>query len=177
MHTRLTFAIALNKKFASQLKRYNYVTPKHYLDFISGYESKLNSQRTMIDDAIKRLSGGLDKLIQASAEVDAMREKLNEAQVVVNQQAVECDALLDRITKRTAEVEAKTTNALSKRGGVGERFCLNTSRRRKPRRISKQPSPPSKGGFRAEQLEKGRNHGDPFVFKAKHRGSTGMWSK
>ena len=113
VHTHYA-AIALNKKFASQLKRYNYVTPKHYLDFISGYESKLNSQRTMIDDAIKRLSGGLDKLIQASAEVDAMREKLNEAQVVVNQQAVECDALLDRITKRTAEVEAKTTNALSK---------------------------------------------------------------
>lgn len=107
-------AIALNEKFKSRLDRHNYVTPKHYLDFIASYKTALNEQRTSIDNSIKRLSGGLEKLIQASAEVDVMRTKLNDAQVVVTQQATECDALLERITTRTAEVETKAENASNK---------------------------------------------------------------
>ena len=107
-------AISLNEKFKSQLSRFNYVTPKHYLDFIATYESSLKNQRSMIEISIKRLSGGLDKLTQASAEVDVMQTKLNEAQAVVTRQAAECDALLDRITRRTAEVETKAANAASK---------------------------------------------------------------
>lgn len=113
VHTHCS-AIALNEKFKSQLKRHNYVTPKHYLDFIAAYEAMLKTQRASIETSIKRLRGGLDKLIQASTEVDAMRTKLNDAQIVVTQQAKECDALLDRITKRTAEVETKAANATSK---------------------------------------------------------------
>jgi len=113
MYTHCT-AIALNEKFKKELKRHNYVTPKHYLEFITAYETSLNTQRSTIDASIKRLSGGLDKLIQASTEVDAMRTKLNDAQVVVTQQATECDELLDKITKRTSEVETKASNASSK---------------------------------------------------------------
>ncbi|MGA1173821.1 MAG: hypothetical protein ACO3VC_09265, partial [Ilumatobacteraceae bacterium] len=38
VYTHLT-AIGLNEKFKSQLGRFNYVTPKHFLDFIAAYES------------------------------------------------------------------------------------------------------------------------------------------
>ena len=115
-HTVFTHeaAVAVNAEFKAQLKRHNYVTPKHFIDFIRNYENILVAERSTIDGSIARLSGGLDKLIQASTEVDAMRAKLNQAQQVVTQQTKECDDLLERITSRTAEVETKAQNAEDK---------------------------------------------------------------
>ena len=43
----------------AELKRYNYVTPKNYLDFISNYRGVLRDERKKIDNMITRLDGGL----------------------------------------------------------------------------------------------------------------------
>ncbi|EOD07326.1 hypothetical protein EMIHUDRAFT_49427, partial [Emiliania huxleyi CCMP1516] len=51
-----------SEEFLQQLKRYNYVTPKNYLDFISNYRSVLKEERRKIDGSIQRLDGGLSKL-------------------------------------------------------------------------------------------------------------------
>ena len=71
---------ARSDDFQLQLKRYNYVTPKNYLlDFISNYRSVLKEERRKIDSLIKRLDGGLSKLVQAAEEVEAMSKKLEVA--------------------------------------------------------------------------------------------------
>eukprot|EP00983_Pelagomonas_calceolata_P097727 1158274-Pelagomonas_calceolata.AAC.44 len=64
-----------------ELRRYNYVTPKNYLDFINNYKRALASNRKEVDDMTQRLSGGLQKLEQAALEVDAMQKDLSEAKV------------------------------------------------------------------------------------------------
>lgn len=94
-------------RFQEQLRRYNYVTPKNYLDFISNYKRSLGENRHQIDEMSNRLDGGLQKLIQAAKEVDEMQKELKEAKVVVEKATVECNELIGVITKNTAEVESK----------------------------------------------------------------------
>lgn len=53
-----------SSKFLEQLRRYNYVTPKNYLDFIHNYKRALADNRTTFSGMAARLDGGLQKLIQ-----------------------------------------------------------------------------------------------------------------
>jgi len=101
-------------RFAEELRRHNYVTPKNYLDLISNYKKALMQNRKMLEDMSKRLSGGLEKLIQAAVEVDAMQKDLTEAKIVVEKATRECNALLEVISTNTAEVELKASAARDK---------------------------------------------------------------
>ena len=56
-----------SSKFLEQLRRYNYVTPKNYLDFIHNYKRALADNRTTFSGMAARLDGGLQKLIQVAA--------------------------------------------------------------------------------------------------------------
>ena len=87
---------------------------QNYLDFINNYKRALSSNRKMIDDMAGRLSGGLQKLIQAAVEVDAMQKELSEAKVVVEKATLECNELIEVITTNTADVEAKASGAMQK---------------------------------------------------------------
>lgn len=51
-------------RFLDQLRRYNYVTPKNYLDFIHNYKHALADNRDTFSSMASRLDGGLQKLIQ-----------------------------------------------------------------------------------------------------------------
>ena len=73
-------------KFYDELRRYNYVTPKNYLDFIANYKKSLEEQRRLNSDFSSRLDGGLQKLIQAAKEVSVMQATLSESKVVVGRQ-------------------------------------------------------------------------------------------
>ena len=100
--------------FLTQLKRYNYVTPKNYLDFISNYRSVLKEERRKVDSLIVRLDGGLSKLVQAAVEVDAMQEKLKVAQVEVAKKSGEVKEMLVGITASSKEAEEKQIVAAEK---------------------------------------------------------------
>ena len=52
----------VSDQYAAVERRYNYVTPKSYLELISLYESMLGKQRKLILDNIERLESGLVKL-------------------------------------------------------------------------------------------------------------------
>jgi hypothetical protein len=88
--------VGANMWFVAQeeLRRYNYVTPKNYLDFIGNYKRSLGASRKEVDEMAARLDGGLQKLIQAAVEVDAMQKDLTEAKVVVQRATEECNELL-----------------------------------------------------------------------------------
>lgn len=45
-------------QFQTELRRKNYVTPKHYLDFINSYLNLLLQTKDYIDSQCDRLSGG-----------------------------------------------------------------------------------------------------------------------
>ena len=101
-------------QFAEELRRNNYVTPKNYLDFIATYRKLLGDNRQSIGELADRLNGGLQKLIQAASEVDAMQVDLTEAKQVVDKATKECNELLGVISVSTEEVETKQQVAVAK---------------------------------------------------------------
>ena len=90
--------------FEQQLKRYNYVTPKNYLDFISNYRGVLRDERKKIDNMITRLDGGLSKLVQAGEEVAAMSKKLTVAKAEVEVKSKEVSRLPNKKTSPAKDV-------------------------------------------------------------------------
>uniref|UniRef100_A0A452SER6 Dynein axonemal heavy chain 10 n=1 Tax=Ursus americanus TaxID=9643 RepID=A0A452SER6_URSAM len=96
-----------SKLFLQILRRSNYVTPKNYLDFINTY-SKLLDEKTQYNIAqCKRLEGGLDKLKEATIQLDELNQKLAVQKVVLAEKSAACEALLEEIVTNTAIAEEK----------------------------------------------------------------------
>lgn len=62
--------------FLVKLRRKNYVTPKHYLDFIQSYLKLLEEKDSYITGQCNRLMGGLSKIAEASADLEVLNKKL-----------------------------------------------------------------------------------------------------
>ncbi|XP_054568736.1 dynein axonemal heavy chain 10 [Eptesicus fuscus] len=109
-----------SKQFLQKLRRSNYVTPKNYLDFINTY-SKLLDEKTQYNIAqCKRLEGGLDKLKEASIQLDELNRKLAEQKIVLAEKSTACEALLDEIVTNTAIAEEKKKLAEEKAMDIEE---------------------------------------------------------
>ena len=65
--------VARAAAFRDEQRRFYYVTPKNYLDFISNYRTQLAENRKKNEAAIKRLEGGLTKLVEAADAVARMQ--------------------------------------------------------------------------------------------------------
>eukprot|EP00947_MAST-08B_sp_MAST-8B-sp1_P000067 g67.t1 len=87
-------------RFMQELRRTNTVTPKHYLDYISGYRGQLKTKNNDITASIKRLTGGLEKLKEAAIQVDKMKIELSDAKKIVDAKVIEVNA-------NRADIEAK----------------------------------------------------------------------
>lgn len=55
------------------MRRYNYTTPKSYLELISLYKALLAQKRAELRGEKERLESGVDKISQASAQARACR--------------------------------------------------------------------------------------------------------
>lgn len=105
VHTSVgTFTIDFLVKF----RRRNYVTPKHYLDFISTYLKLLEEKNNYITAQCNRLMGGLVKIEEATVELDILNSKLAVQQVIVAEATSACEAML-------VEIEAGTNAATYKK--------------------------------------------------------------
>lgn len=61
------------RRYLESVRRYNYTTPKSYLELISLYKSLLAQKRAELRGEKERLESGVDKISQASAQVRACR--------------------------------------------------------------------------------------------------------
>jgi len=59
-------------------KRNNFSTPKNYLDFIKNYISFLKDKRTLYDNNVRRLEGGLTTLKKAQEDTEVLSIELAE---------------------------------------------------------------------------------------------------
>jgi len=98
-HQEVTGAAA---RFAEELRRYYYVTPKNYLDYISNYRVQLSVNSKRISMSTKRLEGGLQKLIEAASAVDRMKVVLTEKKVVVDDKTEKVQTMIATIQEKTA---------------------------------------------------------------------------
>lgn len=111
-------------RFAEELRRYYYVTPKNYLDFISNYRSQLKQNGKSIDASIKRLQGGLQKLSEAAEAVDRMQVVLTEKKVVVDAKTADVQALISVIQEKTAVASVSQEQATMKQKFAEEQAAI-----------------------------------------------------
>ena len=115
-----TSVVNESKRFAAELRRYNYVTPKNYLDFIAGYRKQLGNQRRTISTRTRRLEGGLTKLNEAQTAVDVMTVELKDAFVVVNQKTKDVQELIASIGQSQAIADRQQADAKVKAEELGK---------------------------------------------------------
>ena len=102
------------ERFLIELRRYMYVTPKNFLDYISNYRSGMKSARKDNGNQTKRLSGGLAKLVEAAEAVAVLQEELKKKMVIVNAKTVDCTAMIKDIKEKTKVADESKVVAIAK---------------------------------------------------------------
>jgi dynein heavy chain, axonemal len=105
---------AKSAQYLASARRYNYVSPKNFLDFINNYKSSLGTKRTQNTEMTQRLDGGLSKLIQAADEVAKMQIELAEKTIVVDAKSKEVGEMLVEINAQTEDAMQKQEVATAK---------------------------------------------------------------
>lgn len=69
--------IELNKKLAKSAKKFNFITPRDFLDFIKHFVELYNEKKSLLEDQQFHLNVGLDKLKQTETQVLEMQGSLD----------------------------------------------------------------------------------------------------
>lgn len=83
-----------------QQRRYNYTTPKSFLETITLYKRVLGEKRAELEMLISRLDSGLTRLNASSEKVAILREDLQRQQVHVAEKVASTQELMDRVATR-----------------------------------------------------------------------------
>ncbi|KER29498.1 hypothetical protein T265_03876 [Opisthorchis viverrini] len=102
------------EEFAQTLRRNNFVTPKHYLDYINTYKRTLEERDSYTNAQIIRLESGLQKLTEASLQLVDLNKKLAVQRVAVLEKTKACQALLGEITSSSQMATEKKQLAVIK---------------------------------------------------------------
>eukprot|EP00201_Polytomella_parva_P017476 CAMPEP_0175071536 /NCGR_PEP_ID=MMETSP0052_2-20121109/19298_1 /TAXON_ID=51329 ORGANISM="Polytomella parva, Strain SAG 63-3" /NCGR_SAMPLE_ID=MMETSP0052_2 /ASSEMBLY_ACC=CAM_ASM_000194 /LENGTH=4543 /DNA_ID=CAMNT_0016338719 /DNA_START=12 /DNA_END=13643 /DNA_ORIENTATION=- len=92
-------------RFQEEFRRFNYTTPKSYLELIALYKSLLSKKREEVRRSKERLENGVDKIAQASAQVADLQKALKEEQIIVEEKKAQTDDLIVSIGKEKAVVD------------------------------------------------------------------------
>ncbi|XP_063540762.1 dynein axonemal heavy chain 10 [Cydia strobilella] len=107
-------------EFLLRLRRNNYVTPKHYMDYLTTYLSLLNEKDSFIIAQCERLIGGLAKIEEANVQLEDLNAKLAVQKVIVAEQTKECEVLLKEISVATDAAVSKQQVAAIKSAEITE---------------------------------------------------------
>mmetsp|Transcript_22422 Transcript_22422/g.30704 ORF Transcript_22422/g.30704 Transcript_22422/m.30704 type:complete len:1916 (+) Transcript_22422:3-5750(+) len=94
-------------EYLKREKRFNYTTPKSYLELISFYKSLLKNRRDEMFANIKRLDTGLETLMRTNRDVEKLQEFLKEKKKEVEIKRSATDKLLEEMGKQRSEAEAQ----------------------------------------------------------------------
>jgi hypothetical protein len=85
------------KQYLKILRRQNYITPKHYLDYVTTYIRLLDEKCSFITKQIARYTDGIRKIDDASAQIDLLREEVKQTKEEATNAVEECDNVMDDI--------------------------------------------------------------------------------
>ncbi|XP_032374898.1 dynein heavy chain 11, axonemal isoform X1 [Etheostoma spectabile] len=104
VHTSVNQA---SEKYQRNEKRYNYTTPKSFLQQITLYRNLLEKSRAQLQHKMNRLNSGLQRLQTTAAQVEDLKAKLasQEAELTFKNQNIE--ALITKIGLQTERVSSK----------------------------------------------------------------------
>uniref|UniRef100_T1JML4 Dynein-1, subspecies f n=1 Tax=Strigamia maritima TaxID=126957 RepID=T1JML4_STRMM len=100
--------------FQQKLRRNNYVTPKHYLDFIGCYLRLLLEKDNLVLGMCERLDGGMGKISEATVQINTLNVRLVVQEVAVKEKSEACEQLLLEIAQKTEYAVSKKDFATTK---------------------------------------------------------------
>ncbi|CAB1446422.1 unnamed protein product, partial [Pleuronectes platessa] len=138
VHTSVNQA---SEKYQRNEKRYNYTTPKSFLQQITLYRNLLEKSRAQLQHKMNRLDSGLQKLQTTAAQVEDLQAKLasQEAELTLKNKNIE--ALLAKIGLQTervrnkreaADVEAQKVSVIQTEVSVKQKDCENDLAKAEP---------------------------------------------
>jgi dynein heavy chain 1 len=96
---------ATNTRIARRQGRQNYVTPRHYLDFIWHYVRLFNEKRDELEEQQRHLNVGLDKLRATVIQVEELRKSLAIKRTQLEAKNAEANEKLQRMVSDQQEAE------------------------------------------------------------------------
>ncbi|KAI7942887.1 hypothetical protein MJO29_012731 [Puccinia striiformis f. sp. tritici] len=96
-----------NRRLARRQARFNYATPRHYLDFINNYVNLFNEKRDDLEEQQRHLNIGLDKLRDTVVQVEEMRQSLAIKRTQLAAKETEAESKLAQMLADQKEAESK----------------------------------------------------------------------
>lgn len=95
----------LNQRLLKQHNRLTYLTPRHYIDFVTQYVRLFHEKREDLEEQQRHLNVGLEKLRETVDKVSDLRRSLAEKKIQLEQKDTEANEKLQRMIadQRTAE--------------------------------------------------------------------------
>ena len=104
-----------SKSFLRAERRYNYVTPKSFLELIAFYKHLLKDKRVIVGGLIERLATGLATLRKTEADVTELKQDLLLTMERVEEKKLATDNLLQQMGKQRQEAEVQQEKAEAER--------------------------------------------------------------
>ena len=94
----------LSGQYLTNDRRYNYTTPKSFLEQIKLYENLLHVKKVELLAKMERLENGLQKLQSTAAQVDDLKAKSASQEVELKQKNEDADKLIEKVGVETVKV-------------------------------------------------------------------------
>lgn len=102
-----------NAKLARRQGRTNFVTPRHYLDFINQYVRIFNEKRDELEEQQRHLNVGLDKLRTTVVQVEELRKSLAVKRTQLEAKNAEANEKLKRMVEDQQDAEQKKLGSVA----------------------------------------------------------------
>ncbi|KAG9260637.1 dynein heavy chain 1, axonemal [Astyanax mexicanus] len=93
------------EQYRAELSRYNYVTPKSYLELLSIFSNLIGRKKQELHGARQRMKTGLDKLLSTAEDVSKMQEELETTRPLLEQAAKDTVVTMEKIKEDTMVAE------------------------------------------------------------------------
>lgn len=103
-----------SKAYLQIERRYNYTTPKSFLEQIALYMKLLNRKHDELSSKIKRLENGLEKLNSTALQVAELKKTLAIQEIELKEKNDAADALIEIVRIETEKVQASLSLSLSR---------------------------------------------------------------
>ncbi|KAG5670791.1 hypothetical protein PVAND_001030 [Polypedilum vanderplanki] len=111
VHESLTY---YTQEFHTILRRRNYITPKHYLDYVTTYIRLLDEKSSFITKQIVRYSDGIRKIDDASLQIAILQSEVEKTKMEATKASEDCDRVMEDIEDSTERVMRKKKEAMEK---------------------------------------------------------------
>jgi dynein heavy chain len=102
---------AMSELYQAQERRFNYTTPKSFLELIALYKNMLDTRRTNTTKGITRLSNGVIKLESTAEQVGGLEEDLKIKSVEVEEKKAAADAMIPKLEEEKSKAGDEAAKA------------------------------------------------------------------